>query len=135
MYLYSFCKYEGDENAIDKLLEDINDENIFDIRYNGNIDEFLDIYSKMEYMICARFHAMVLSSTTNTKMYVLSYSKKIDNVVEDLKFNLPIKHFELADFESDINLEDFKAVEDDIILDVIEKAKKQIESFNKTVTA
>ena len=47
----------------------------------------------MENMVCARFHAMILSCVAKQNLYVMSYSKKIDNVIEDLDLNLPIIHF------------------------------------------
>ena len=39
----------------------------------------------MEYMICQRFHSVILSYICNQKYYIISYSKKICNIIEDLK--------------------------------------------------
>ena len=62
VYLYSFCEYEGDEVTIDAILEEFKgNESVIPVKYNGDLDKFFEIYSKMEYMICGRFHAMILS--------------------------------------------------------------------------
>jgi len=110
VYLFSFCKYEGDERAIKKLESLVEDkENLEIVRYDGNIDEFLNKYSKMEYMLCTRFHSMILSKKLNQKVFVLSYSDKLNNVIDDLKlpFNIvncrDIKNntiFELSEFKN-----------------------------------
>lgn len=126
VYLYSFCESEGDERTINNILSKFpNDSNVITVRYKGNVDEFLDLYSKMEYMICARFHAMILSSVFKQKMYIMSYSKKIDNVIEDLNLDLPILHFD--NFKKDIylNLEDFIGVEKNRLTQIIEASKGQ----------
>ena len=36
-------------------------------------------------MVCGRFHSMILSILFNQKIYNLTYSKKQDNVIEELK--------------------------------------------------
>ena len=126
VYLYSFCKREGDENTIDKVVEQVNDNNnLIAMKYDGNIEEFLKVYLQMEYMICARFHAMILSSLSNQKMYIMSYSKKIDRVNEDLGFNLPTIHFEEITPETFINLNDFKNVEQEKLIPISADAKQQ----------
>ncbi len=124
VYLFSFCKNEGDEKTIDILLDKFSgNENLIDVRYDGDLDSFIDIYSQMEYMICARFHAMILSSTSKQKMYVMSYSKKIDNVIKDLEFNLPILHFDNVNNDTKIDLKDFVKIEDNILEEIIKEAE------------
>ncbi len=126
VYLYSFCKREGDENTIDKVVNKVNDDqNLIVVKYDGNIEEFLKIYAKMEYMICIRFHAMILSALTGQKMYIMSYSEKIDHVNNDLEFNIPTISVNDISFDTRINLNDFVSVERDKIAPIIEKAKQQ----------
>ena len=111
VYLFSFCKYEGDENAINDIYNLVdNKEKLKIVKYNGDIEEFLNIYSQMEYMICSRFHSMIISTRLKQKMLILSYSKKIDNVIKDMNWNLNIK--KLTDINESLILEipDFKIV-------------------------
>lgn len=134
VYLFSYCKYEGDEVTIDKILKELpNNENVIAVRYDGDLDKFFEIYAKMEYMICARFHAMILSCILRQKMYVMSYSDKIDNVIEDL--GLDLKIIRLESFEKDriIDKKDFSVPEEEKILRIIEDAKKQDKVFEESI--
>lgn len=109
VYLYSFCKYEGDERAIEKLEKMIQDkENLEIVRYDGDIDKFLNIYSQMEYMICTRFHSMILSKKLNQKIFVLSYSDKVNHVIKDLE--LPFHIVDCKEIKKDtmFKLSEFK---------------------------
>lgn len=136
IYLYSFCEYEGDEKIIDKLLNELkNEKNVKGIKYRGNIEEFLNLYIKMEYMICARFHAMVLSCIAEQKMHITSYSQKINNVIDDLELNLPILDFKDINYKMPIlKLKDFKSVENEKVKKIKENAKRQDLVFEQKIT-
>lgn len=136
VYLFSFCQHEGDEKAIEELLGMIENKYITQIKkilYNGNLEEFLDIYSNMEYMLCTRFHAMILSCIFNQKSYVLSYSKKINNVIEDLKLFEKYGEFNQIDKIEKITLSDYKNVERNNLKNIIEESKMQINALNKFI--
>lgn len=126
VYLYSFCKHEQDEIVMEKLMKEFeNNPNVVKVRYDGDIDKFLEIYSKMEYMICARFHAIILSCICRQKMFVMSYSGKIDNVIEDLELKLPILYFHKTDKNLVIDKEKFKTIDENKLLNIIENSKEQ----------
>ncbi len=131
IYLYSFCEYEGDEDTIDYILNKFHSDKIVPILFEGDVDRFLGMYAKMEYMICSRFHAMILSTVARQKMYVLSYSKKIDNVIEDLELNLKIEHFEDVKPDTIISLDDFVEVDEEKIVSITKEAEKQEEAVKK----
>lgn len=134
VYLYSFCRNEGDEATIDNVLEVFKDNPLVkDIRYDGDVDKFLSIYSRMEYMICSRFHAMILSCVARQKMLVMSYSKKIDNVVNDLELNLPILHFSNIKSDLRIGKEEFASVEEEKILEIINRSREQDRIFEEKI--
>lgn len=87
VYLVSFCKDEGDEEIINTIIAKLEDA--FDyttLFYNGNITEFLDVYGRIEYMFCGRFHAMILSMLYNQKIYPIAYSDKMKNVLDDIDY-------------------------------------------------
>lgn len=131
VYLYSFCEYEGDERTLNSILEHFTDkDNIYDIRYDGDVDKFLNIYSKMEYMICSRFHAMILSTIAKQKMYVISYSNKITNVINDLELNIPVLNFKDVTCNKNIVLDDFVCVENKKIENIVVEAQGQEEIIN-----
>ncbi len=132
VYLFSFCKYEGDETTINSLIERFpNEKNIHAIKYNGNLDSFLDLYSQMEYAICTRFHSFVLSSLFRNKVYVLSYSSKIDNVLDDLNLDLPSVHLSSINKNLELNLDNFKAANSENLNNAIELAQEQLDGVNR----
>ena len=126
VYLYSFCQYEGDEKTISFLMNEFKgNEYLHKIQYNGDIDEFIKMYSKMEYMICSRFHSLVLSCISKQKIFVISYSKKIDNIIKDLEMDLPVIHFEDITSNDVIDLEQFCTIENEKLENIISKAHGQ----------
>ena len=130
IYLFSFCKYEGDENSIQKLMKKMPEQykkHINCINYEGDMEKFIQIYASMEYMICARFHAMILSTVFEQKCRIMSYSDKIDNVVEDLKlFNQNIIHFNHLNTNTQMPLSEFEQVEAEKMQDIVQKANAQL---------
>ena len=132
VYLYTFCNDENDERTLNKVLEKFeSNQNVIDVRYDGNLDKFLDTYSRMEYMICARFHAMILSCVARQKMYVMSYSNKIDNVIDDLQLNLPTVHFDNIEENVNIDLKDFVSIDDNKIEKIIKESASQEKEIKK----
>ena len=127
IYLYSFCEHEKDEETINYLMKKLGkNENIKDVRYRGNIDEFLNLYAKMEYMICSRFHAMVLSTVANQRMYVVSYSNKISNVIDDLNLDIPLLNLKNIKESDIVKLNEFKSIDKEKIDRVRINAKQQV---------
>ena len=126
VYLYTFCSHESDERTLEKILNYFkNNPNVIDIRYEGDLDKFIETYSKMEYMICARFHAIILSILARQKIQIMSYSKKIDNVISDLDLNLPIIHFKELKENTLFDLNKFGIVDEEKINKIVEQAKQQ----------
>lgn len=134
VFLFSFCKNEGDENTIENILKLFPNENhLHAVKYDGDVDKFLKSYNMMEYMICARFHAMILSSIVKQKMYIMSYSKKIDRVIEDLELGLPIMHINELKENDELSIEDFKMVDNERIHQISKEAKNQDEAIRKYI--
>ena len=135
IYLFSFCNDEGDEKAIQKILNKFKDSDyknrIIVVRYNENIEEFLAIYKKMEYMICQRFHSLVLSYICCQKFYAISYSKKICNIIKEL--NLCDKYIKLEEITAQkiITLEDFYDVEEENLREIKKKSLEQFRELDK----
>lgn len=135
IYLFSFCNDEGDEKAIQKILNKFKNSDyknrITVVRYNENIEEFLAIYKKMEYMICQRFHSLVLSYICNQKFYVISYSQKICNIIKEL--NLCDKYIKLEEItaQKTIALEDFYDVKEENLEGIKKKSLEQFRELDK----
>ena len=88
--LMSFCKDEGDEEAINKILEKIDYEkrkNVNKYFYNGKIEEALNILGDSQIVIGSRFHANILGLLLNKVVLPIAYSDKMLNVLKDIEFN------------------------------------------------
>lgn len=134
VFLFSFCEHEGDENTIESIFKMFpNESHLHIIKYTGDIDSFLSKYNTMEYMICARFHAMILSSIAMQKMYIMSYSKKIDRVIKDLDLELPVLHINELEENYDLSLECFKLVDKEKIQKISKNAENQDEAIRKYI--
>ena len=135
--LFSFCKHEGDEIAIAELVSRLPSnikEKVNILNYDGDIEYFVREYSKMEYVICSRFHAMILSAVMNQKCQILSYSDKFDNVINDLElFNNQILHFDEIGSDTKMPLSRFQKVDKEKIQLIKEEAAKQLSGVDKSL--
>lgn len=90
LILASFCKEEGDENAIRKVLCEMNMPESASIRtlcYNGtNTDELTAAIAESECVIATRFHATILALAAGRPVLPIVYSDKTLHVLEDLGF-------------------------------------------------
>ncbi|MEC4028766.1 polysaccharide pyruvyl transferase family protein [Myroides odoratimimus] len=98
---FSFCKKEMDEELYEdikiKLPENVH-KNVKVVSYNGNIEEFLNEYSRLEYCFCSRFHGIILSLLFGHKLLPISYSAKIENMLFEIGYNGKV--IKLDEFDS-----------------------------------
>lgn len=120
--MFSFCKVEGDEKAIERVLTNIDEKilkNIDIVKYDGNIDNFIDIYKKMNIIIGTRFHSIILSQIFNQTVYPLIYSKKTYDTLRYLgldKYYSDIKDLSSINLDSIIEISKFNKLENKQIL-------------------
>lgn len=103
--LMSFCKNEGDDEAITDITKSCSNSQLCIYSYDGNIDESLKIFSNSEYIIATRFHSMILGFLYDKKVMPIIYSEKMKNVIKDLKFDgicIDIKKIQEFNIQKDI---------------------------------
>ena len=91
--LMSFCKYEGDEIATQRILGKMGkklQESVSSYVYTGDINEALGILSRSEIIVASRFHAAILGLVFGKKVLPIVYSDKTLNILRDLDFDGPI---------------------------------------------
>ena len=103
--LLSFCEYEQDAVAADRILSALPEETAKSVKsvvYRESIDEIVCEIETSEYVIASRFHAMVLGYIAGKKVLPLCYSKKTSNVLEDLRLvENPIMFEDIPKFTAD----------------------------------
>ena len=85
--LMSFCQYEGDENAINRILSQTSDQNITKYFYDGDIEESIDIINHSSGVIATRFHSMILGWIFKKPVFPFIYSNKTLNVLNDIEYD------------------------------------------------
>lgn len=131
--LFSFCKKENDEIAANKVLENIYDKNNVSIyKYDGNINEFLDEFSKMDTIIATRFHAMILGLVFEQNVFPIIYSQKTYNVLKDLGLEencIHIKEIDNIDVDTIIELSKKNKLNDKNIIKESEKQFLKLDEY------
>lgn len=87
--LQSFCKDQGDEIEINRILDNLDIEFQSKVRcsfYSANMDEMLDVIAGSEIVVSTRFHGMILGWMFNAKVYPVVYSNKMKNYLEDIHY-------------------------------------------------
>lgn len=91
LVLSSFCKEEGDEMGIAKILAAMGCENhpsIQMLSYNGtNSDELTSAISESEFVIATRFHATIMAMAAGRPVLPIIYSDKTKHVLDDLNYS------------------------------------------------
>ena len=89
--LASFCRLEGDEEAVEKILSLIKEKEIRGkitaLFYNGtNYQEVLMTLAESEYILASRFHAAILGIAAGKPVFPIVYSDKTIQVLKDIGF-------------------------------------------------
>ena len=109
----SFCKFEGDEDTINRILDKITPSlrhTIDSYMYKGKIDEALALIASSEVVVASRFHASILGLLFKKKVLPIVYSDKTIHLLQDLRFKGPIVDIRtIDDYEgSMINADDLQ---------------------------
>lgn len=89
VHFMSFCEHEGDDEAIQHILNLIPDELIIHTRthlFKTNIEEVLSVIANSSFVVASRFHAMILGWVYNKPVFPIAYSNKMINVMQDASF-------------------------------------------------
>lgn len=124
--LMSFCAYEGDEDGIQQILMRFEPEILEKIRvyyYSGNVEEALSVFSKAEYVVATRFHAMILALRFGKPFFAVSYNQKVKQVLNDIGCNAYCELRDLNTLQVDTVFKQYSKAFD--VKDYIRDAEKQ----------
>lgn len=104
--LMSFCRDEGDEVGIRKVLAETDyQEKVNIYHYDGDLDQALRVLAEAEVVIGTRFHATILGLILKKKVLPIIYSDKTRDILSDMDYKA-----EMIDFrkETDLDLSKIK---------------------------
>ena len=139
VYLFSFCEHEGDLRTIDRILDLMDDSyssrvNIIDYTGKaGDLYYFVKLYSRMEKTICTRFHSLVMSLIFKQELMVISYSDKLNNLLDDLGYEFDVVNIDNKIGKLVINNDDFKIIDDKTLNKFKREALRHFESLDKSL--
>lgn len=134
--LISFCKNEGDEEAISeikKLLPSKISVEIDTYFYRGNIEEALEVINSSEVIIATRFHAMILGFIYEKKVVPICYSKKMLNVIKDLEFKGGYGIFDNLDTISLKSIIKGNFLEKEKLLKILKNSKEHFKKLEENI--
>ena len=121
--LSSFCKMEGDEEVIDRIIEKLpatKRSELSILNYNGeNWREVVAAIQQSEKIIASRFHSMILGMVFGVSVLPIAYNKKFEKFLA----NFDLSHYCVS--VSDINRqvpEDLNYLLFDGSMDIAEQA-------------
>ena len=131
--LMSFCKAENDENAINRIINKLDEkskEKIEKYFYNGNIEEALNNIGDSSIVIGSRFHAIIIGLLLNKSVLPIIYSDKTKHVLEENNIDVKIIDIKNMDYFNPLTLteEDLNKIHN--IENIIKSSKKQFEKLD-----
>lgn len=130
--LMSFCDYEGDFRAIQKVWNSLDieiREKTEKYNYQGCLDEAVALFQKAEFVLATRFHAMILALQMNKPFYSIAYSEKIKWVLDDLKCDAYCDVDNISAFCAETILQKYNKTWD--ISEYIQAAEHQFDQFEE----
>ena len=85
----------------------------------------------MKYMVCTRFHSMILSILMGQKIYNLAYNQKTNNALNDLGVELKIDNIDKIEYDIRLKTKDFKKLKKKKIKELQKEAQNQFAAFEK----
>lgn len=130
--MFSFSQSEQDDEAIRRIFDTVPEEykDKVGIQYfDEGIEKYLEEYAKMEYMVCTRFHSMILSLLCNQKIYNLTYNQKQDNVIKENRLFFYYKKIQDIDFLTKVRKIYFRKARKGKVKRLIKESQKQFENI------
>lgn len=123
--LISFCKDEGDDNAIQRILLKYG-KNVNIFSYSANISETITELSTATTIVGTRFHANILGFLLNKNVIPIIYNDKTKNMLKDINF--AGAYFDISD-SSKMDINNLKIEDLDYLVDVKEQIRKSNDHF------
>ncbi len=131
----SFCKFEGDEDAIKCIMTKMDEslrQKIDTYMYRGDLNEALAALASSEIIVASRFHASILGLVLGKKILPLAYSDKTTNILNDMNFKGPVVDIRKID-AFDGSTFDINSLQYNDVSDQKKLAEKQFQELDKVL--
>ena len=136
--LLSFCAFEGDNAAADRILAALPEEvssNVKNVVYSNNLSEITNEIETSEYVVATRFHAMILGYIAGKRVLPICYSEKMSNVISDLSLSESVITLDkLSGLTADELIPLANTVPEEKINELSHLATEQFAGFDKFVS-
>ena len=136
--LLSFCAFEGDNAAADRILAALPEEissNVKNVVYSNNLSEITNEIETSEYVVATRFHAMILGYIAGKRVLPICYSEKMSNVISDLTLSESVITLDkLSSLTADELIPLANTVPEEKINELSHLATEQFAGFDKFVS-
>ena len=134
----SFCAFEGDNAAADRILAALPEEvssNVKNVVYSNNLSEITNEIETSEYVVATRFHAMILGYIAGKRVLPICYSEKMSNVISDLSLSESVITLDkLSGLTADELIPLANTVPEEKINELSHLATEQFAGFDKFVS-
>ena len=131
--LVSFCKSEGDENAIVKIqnfFSPLIKDKVQLYLYDGDTEKMLNLFRSAHYVIATRFHAMILALKFQKPFFAISYDQKLVNVLKDMQLKSYCEFKDLGELSIETVLSQKNEISEDYIDEITKQAEKHFEKLD-----
>lgn len=136
--LLSFCAFEGDNAAADRILAALPEEassNVKNVVYSNNLNEITNEIETSEYVVATRFHAMIFGYIAGKRVLPICYSEKMSNVISDLSLSESIITLDkLSSLTADELIPLANTVSEEKINELSHLSAEQFAGFDKFVS-
>lgn len=132
--LTAFCTYEKDDQAMEEILKRMPKKERNKVQqhvYDGDLDEVSRVFQQATHIVATRFHAMILGWLFKKRVLPITYSQKMNRVLEDLSYTGNVQLIEEMDHTISSRIRTQKPVSFSIqtVADEAEEHFQEIDAF------
>lgn len=128
--LMSFCRFEGDEAAVHRIMELCPDVEICPYFYRNNIEEALEVLKQCEVIVGARYHSVILGILFQKYIVPLVYSDKLIHELSYINYEGPCFDLRTDDWYERFQMESLYRYAPQKLPELISAAEGQFQALD-----
>lgn len=131
--LFSFCDFQGDQKIAERIYKKIDADLRKRVRVesHGEIEKSVQLIKTSKKIIATRFHAMILGWLFRIPTYVISYSKKTEDVItSSYQGQNYIKYTDIEQLSFEKLENSYSIINEEILVELKKSSNKQFSAFD-----